>query len=81
MFTANVKPRPEVCGLKFRDFQLYRSMTAFTEKKKINMCAAILNYTKDKGLSFYAQNVAKRLVSLRPKRIGYKEKTSPHIYL
>ena len=44
------------------------------------MRAAILNYTKDGGPSFEAQNVAKRLVLQRPKRIGYK-KTLPHIYL
>ena len=49
-------------------------------KKKIGMWAAILNYTNDGGPSFEAQNVAKRLVLQRPKRIGHK-KTLPHIYL
>lgn len=49
--------------------------------KKIKLCAAVLNYTKDGGPSFQTQNESKRLVFQRPKRIGGNEKTSPHICL
>ena len=45
------------------------------------MCAAILSYTKDGGPLFQTQNVARRLVFYRPKRIGWKEKTSLHEHL
>ena len=44
------------------------------------MYAAILNNTKDRNPLFQTQNVAKRLVFQRPKRNGYKEKTSLYIY-
>ena len=59
---------------KSRDFQLL-------SLKRIIMCVAILSYIKDGGPSFQTQNVAERLVFQRPKWIGYKEKTSLHIYL
>ena len=45
------------------------------------MCAANLNHTKDGSPWFQTQNVDKRLVFLRPKRIDCKENTSLHIYL
>ena len=50
------------------------------------MRAAILNYKKYGGHKHkvwraQTQNVAKTLVFSLPKRIAYKEMTSPHIYL
>ena len=69
--------------LEIRSFEAFSFLDRhrlLPKKKKIGMWAAILNYTKDGGPSFEAQNVAKRLVLQRPKRIGYK-KTLPHIYL
>ena len=70
VIAANVKP---VCNLwlevrSFETFSFLDRRRLSTEK--VNMFAAILNYTENEGPSFQTQTVATSLVSQRSKRIG-----------
>ena len=83
MFTTIVKRRSAVCGLKLEVSRLsaFKLDVSFRLKKKILMCAAILNYTKDGGPSFQTQNVARKdQFSSVPNGLVLKKDFTSHIF-
>ena len=77
VITANVKAVSNL-WLEVRRFETF----SFLDRRqlsteKVNMFAAILNYTENGGPSFQTQTVAKRLVSQRSKRIGCNRSPLP----
>ena len=70
VITAKVKAVSNL-WLEVRSFETF----SFLDRRrlsteKVNMFAAILNYTENEGPSFQTQTVVTRLVSQRSKRIG-----------
>ena len=75
VITAKVKAVSNL-WLEVRSFET----SSFLDRRrlsteKVNMFAAILNYTENEGPSFQTQTVATSLVSQRSKRIGCSRST------